>query len=77
MTQHNQKQKPKSKARKNFSCSKVNFLGQEIIQPTENHMGTIIFFHGMEETNKDWLKKIKKLAQSLPQMKWILPQAPR
>ncbi|KAI0028274.1 Phospholipase/carboxylesterase/thioesterase [Vararia minispora EC-137] len=37
---------------------------------------TIIFLHGLGQTNESWSHTLNGMAASLPSVEWILPQAP-
>ncbi|KIJ47274.1 hypothetical protein M422DRAFT_226404 [Sphaerobolus stellatus SS14] len=37
---------------------------------------TVIFLHGLGQTIEQWIPFVKKLANQLPSITWILPQAP-
>ncbi|KAI0757416.1 Phospholipase/carboxylesterase [Daedaleopsis nitida] len=47
-----------------------------VIPPTQEHTATVIFVHGMGQTNESWLLIIRPIVDRLPGVKWILPQAP-
>jgi len=45
------------------------------IPPSEEHVATVIFLHGLGQTTNIWALEMEVLAQKLPTIKWILPQA--
>ncbi|RPD58437.1 Phospholipase/carboxylesterase [Lentinus tigrinus ALCF2SS1-6] len=47
-----------------------------VIAPTEDHSATVVFVHGMGQTNGSWLPILRSVVDRLPRVKWILPQAP-
>ncbi|TFK82451.1 Phospholipase/carboxylesterase [Polyporus arcularius HHB13444] len=47
-----------------------------VIAPTEDHVATVVFAHGLGQTNSSWLPVLRPVANRLPGVKWILPQAP-
>ncbi|KAI0719120.1 Phospholipase/carboxylesterase [Cerioporus squamosus] len=47
-----------------------------VVAPTEDHAATVIFVHGLGQTNSSWLPILRPVVDRLPGLKWILPQAP-
>jgi len=45
------------------------------IPASEEHAATVIFLHGLGQTTNMWALEMEVLAQRLPTVKWILPQA--
>ena len=47
-----------------------------VISPSSAHKSTIILLHGLGDSGHGWLSAAEMLSPSLPNTKWILPNAP-
>ncbi|KAH8834933.1 Phospholipase/carboxylesterase/thioesterase [Flagelloscypha sp. PMI_526] len=48
----------------------------QIIEPTAKHTATVIFVHGLGQSNRIWSSVVEDVwAANLPHVRWILPQA--
>ncbi|KIK96504.1 hypothetical protein PAXRUDRAFT_32333 [Paxillus rubicundulus Ve08.2h10] len=53
-------------------------MGTLIQAPTAPHTGTVIFLHGLGQSNETWAHgAVKALAKELPHILWLLPQSPQ
>ncbi|OCH92692.1 Phospholipase/carboxylesterase [Obba rivulosa] len=48
----------------------------QLIPPTGDHKGTVIFLHGLGQFAETWYPTIERMAARLPNVKWVCPQAP-
>ncbi|KAI0638970.1 lysophospholipase I [Trametes polyzona] len=46
------------------------------IPPKEEHGATVFFIHGLGQQVDSWVPVLQRLADQLPSVKWVLPQAP-
>ncbi|KAM5531519.1 hypothetical protein V8D89_014844 [Ganoderma adspersum] len=46
-----------------------------VIAPTTEHAATVIFVHGLGQSNSQWVPALHRVVERLPAVKWILPQA--
>jgi predicted esterase len=52
-------------------------LTSYILEPTEKHTATVIFFHGLGDTGKGWSEILDDAFRAkLPYVKFLLPNAP-
>ncbi|TBU48672.1 Phospholipase/carboxylesterase [Dichomitus squalens] len=47
-----------------------------VIAPTAEHTATVIFVHGLGQLNSSWVPTLRRVAERLSGVKWVLPQAP-
>ncbi|KIJ68625.1 hypothetical protein HYDPIDRAFT_82069 [Hydnomerulius pinastri MD-312] len=48
------------------------------IEPTARHRGTVIFLHGLGQSNVTWAHVVMEaLAKDFPSLLWLLPQSPQ
>ncbi|KAL0950678.1 hypothetical protein HGRIS_007461 [Hohenbuehelia grisea] len=54
------------------------FRGLVTVPATQAHTATVIFAHGLGQSNLSWRQLIREaFAERLPHVTWILPQAPQ
>ncbi|OBZ79816.1 Acyl-protein thioesterase 1 [Grifola frondosa] len=55
----------------------ANDAEQLVIAPTsETPIGTVVFVHGLGQLRESWMPTVERLAERLPGVRWVLPQAP-